>query len=220
MSIRRKQIRETVERLLDEHGVKQGAVPVEKIVRSMGIEVKLDNVDDDLSGFLFREDGRAVIGANKSHHPNRRRFTIAHELGHFLLHEGEVVHLDEVPASFTVDFRDNLSSRGEDDNEKEANLFAAELLMREAVTNAVVHGCGGDRSRHVFCRVRLKGRKLTIVVADNGGGFDWRAAWSRSAGLSDPSGRGIEILRRYSTRVRFNRSGNTVVIFKIVLVRE
>ena len=140
MSIRRKQIRETVERLLDEHGVKQGAVPVEKIVRSMGIEVKLDNVDDDLSGFLFREDGRAVIGANKSHHPNRRRFTIAHELGHFLLHEGEVVHLDEVPASFTVDFRDNLSSRGEDDNEKEANLFAAELLMPEKFLRQELQG--------------------------------------------------------------------------------
>jgi Zn-dependent peptidase ImmA (M78 family) len=131
MAIRRKQIKDVVEGLLATHQIYQGPVPVEKIGRALGITITLDQVDDDLSGFLFRDHkaGRTVIGANKSHHPNRLRFTIAHELGHFLLHAGEVIHLDEEPASFTVDFRNGRSSKGEDDNEKEANLFAAELLM-------------------------------------------------------------------------------------------
>jgi Zn-dependent peptidase ImmA (M78 family) len=132
MAVRRKQIRELVERILTDNKIIEGAVPIERIVKSVGIDLKLDNVDDDLSGFLVREKKnkrRSVIGANKSHHPHRQRFTIAHELGHFLLHEGETVHLDESREAFTINLRDARSERGEDNDEREANLFAAELLM-------------------------------------------------------------------------------------------
>jgi len=131
MAIRRKLIRETVESLLAKHRVTDGEVPIEKIVSSYGIELKLDKVDDELSGFLVRDQQikRSVIGANKSHHPHRQRFTIAHELGHYLLHKGQTVHLDETRQAFTINLRDAESSKGEDNDEREANLFAAELLM-------------------------------------------------------------------------------------------
>jgi Zn-dependent peptidase ImmA (M78 family) len=71
---------------------------------------------------------RALIGANKSHHPNRQRFTIGTNL-HYLLHAGHTVHLDEGRVAFTVNLRNSESSKGEDNDEREANLFAAELLM-------------------------------------------------------------------------------------------
>src|SRR5262245_8910237 len=131
MAVRRKLIREMVEQLLAKHKVPHGEVPVERIVMSYGIELKLDSVDDDLSGFIVRDrdSKRTVIGANKAHHPHRRRFTIAHELGHFLLHRGQTVHLDETRQAFTINLRDPDSSKGEDNEEREANLFAAELLM-------------------------------------------------------------------------------------------
>ena len=132
MAVRRKQIRESVETLLHKFNITEGPVPVERVVKSLGIEIKLDKVDDDLSGFLVREKkghGRSVIGANRSHHPHRQRFTIAHELGHFLLHEGETVHLDEYRQAFTINLRDPQSAKGEDNDEREANLFAAEFLM-------------------------------------------------------------------------------------------
>jgi Zn-dependent peptidase ImmA (M78 family) len=132
MAVRRKQIRESVETLLHKFNITEAPVPVERVVKSLGIEIKLDKVDDDLSGFLVRErkgQRRSVIGANKSHHPHRQRFTIAHELGHFLLHEGEAVHLDEYRRAFTINLRDAQSAKGEDNDEREANLFAAEFLM-------------------------------------------------------------------------------------------
>jgi Zn-dependent peptidase ImmA (M78 family) len=132
MVVRRKQIRELVEKLLHQFKVTEGAVPVDRIVESLGIEIKLDRVDDDLSGFLVREtkgQKRSIIGANKSHHPHRQRFTLAHELGHFLLHEGETVHLDDARQAFTINLRNVESAKGEDNDEREANLFAAELLM-------------------------------------------------------------------------------------------
>lgn len=92
--------------------------------------------------------------------------------------------------------------------------FAAELLLREALTNAVVHGCHVDRDRSVHCAVRIKGRRLTIAVQDDGEGFDWRAVRGREADTSSCSGRGMEIFRKYATRIRFNRQGNAVTIIK------
>jgi Zn-dependent peptidase ImmA (M78 family) len=62
---------------------------------------------------------------NRSHPPNRQRFTIAHELGHHELHQGTFVN------STT---RLNLRAEGHPANwreEAEANAFAAELLMPE-----------------------------------------------------------------------------------------
>lgn len=95
-----------------------------------------------------------------------------------------------------------------------ANCFAAELLAREALTNAVVHGCHADPRKHVVCVLRLKGRRLTIAVQDEGEGFDWRAAWDRHGGIFASSGRGIEILRRFAIRVRYNEKGNAVTMIK------
>ena len=95
-----------------------------------------------------------------------------------------------------------------------SDAFAAELLLREVLTNAVVHGCGQDPSKQVRCALRARPGRLTIAVADDGLGFDWRAAANRTAEFGETSGRGMEILRAYANRVRFNAPGNSVTIWK------
>ena len=97
-----------------------------------------------------------------------------------------------------------------------ANGFTAELLVREALTNAVVHGCHADPDKRVRCVAQLKGRRLTIKVIDDGEGFNWRAAWNHPAKSAACSGRGIEIIRKYAGRVRFNDKGNAVTITKVL----
>jgi serine/threonine-protein kinase RsbW len=99
------------------------------------------------------------------------------------------------------------------------NCFAAELLLREALTNAVVHGCQADPRRQVRCVLRLKGRRLLIAVEDDGDGFDWRAARGNVADLPECSGRGMEILHKYANHVRFNGRGNVVVMIKRLCCR-
>jgi serine/threonine-protein kinase RsbW len=94
------------------------------------------------------------------------------------------------------------------------NCFAAELLVREALTNAVVHGCHSDPNKQVRCFLRLKGRHLLIAVQDDGDGFDWRAARGKTAAFPDDSGRGMEILRKYANHVRYNERGNVVAMIK------
>jgi anti-sigma regulatory factor (Ser/Thr protein kinase) len=94
------------------------------------------------------------------------------------------------------------------------NPFPAELLLREALTNSVVHGCLEDPRRRVSCLIRAKQGRLVIKILDAGEGFDWRATRDRRADISDTRGRGIEILRRYASAVRFNSKGNSVTLVK------
>lgn len=128
MAIRRKHIRTVVDRLLKAHGIEAPPIQVGKLALAMGIRVEYEPAEDDLSGFLLRDLSRqqAIIGVNDNHSDNRQRFTIAHELGHFLLHEQEKLHIDR---RFQINRRDESSSQGKSEEEKEANLFAAELLM-------------------------------------------------------------------------------------------
>jgi anti-sigma regulatory factor (Ser/Thr protein kinase) len=104
--------------------------------------------------------------------------------------------------------------------------FAAELLVREALNNAVVHGCRSDPGNRFRCALRLGVGRLTIAVIDDGDGFDWRAVLRRrndnvataataaTAATTAASGRGLGILFRYATRVRFNEKGNAVTVVK------
>ena len=126
--VRRKYIRSRVDSLLAQNRVRSAPVPVTEIADALGVEVRLESAADELSGFLYRDRKRnlAIIGVNADHHPNRQSFTTAHELGHFLLHEFDEIHVDR---QFKVWLRSEASSQGTDLEEKEANLFAAELLM-------------------------------------------------------------------------------------------
>tara|TARA_B100000378_G_C18031236_1_gene407572 strand:+ start:1262 stop:1630 length:369 start_codon:yes stop_codon:yes gene_type:complete len=75
----------------------------------------------------FLKDGMRAIVVNSLHHPNRQRFTIAHELGHHQLHLPLLekgVHVDKA-----IFRRDQSASKGVQPYEIEANHFAAELLM-------------------------------------------------------------------------------------------
>jgi Zn-dependent peptidase ImmA (M78 family) len=114
--------------LLRKFGLFKIPVDVEAVAMRLGAAVVLDDMDDDVSGFLLREKSVATIAANKLHHPNRQRFTIAHECGHLLLHadQGDRLWLDK--AYF---FRDGSSSSGDRLAEIQANQFAAGLLMPE-----------------------------------------------------------------------------------------
>lgn len=126
--VRRKQIRQIVERLLADQGIMSAPIPIEKVAESHGPRVVRSPADDDLSGFIYRDakNDVTVIGVNETHHPNRQAFTIAHELGHHLLHDLEDVHVDR---GFSVKLRSRKASEGTSIEEKEANLFAAEILM-------------------------------------------------------------------------------------------
>src|SRR4051812_22563300 len=105
-------------------------VDVEAAAKACGVRVVHQDLEDSVSGMLVIKDGHGVIGVNQNHHPNRRRFTIGHELGHYILHRRKAkVFVDASP----VFFRDETSADGTETQEVDANAFAAELLMPENV---------------------------------------------------------------------------------------
>lgn len=105
-------------------------MPIERIAKLLGLQVKFEPFEGNLSGCTVREENRATVGINSLHHVNRQRFTLAHEIGHFLLHEGKKIIIDR---GFRVNLRLTATSAVDDPEEIEANLFAAELLMPESL---------------------------------------------------------------------------------------
>lgn len=123
-----RKIRRIVDQLLQRANIGVGEEPrvdVRAIAGLLGIEIR-ENPLGDVSGLLFREGKQVIIGVNLEHHPNRKRFTIAHEIGHHQLHSHNPLYVDK---GFAVRRRDQRSSEAVDIEEIEANAFAAELLM-------------------------------------------------------------------------------------------
>jgi Zn-dependent peptidase ImmA (M78 family) len=115
-----------VHELLEKHHVTMPPVPVEAIVRaSEGVSVRYSDLKE-ISGLVVRKDGNAIIGVNRTDSTVRRRFTLAHEFAHVLLHEGKELRFDK---DFRVNLRSEISSTGTDIEEIEANFFAGSLLM-------------------------------------------------------------------------------------------
>ena len=127
MAHRWMRIRKEARELLVKFEIQAPPVPIQRLARGCGARiVQVPGNDDNIDGFLFRNGNEAVIGINRDRAAVRRRFTIAHELGHLFLHEQGQVHVDR---GFRVRLRSGVSSGGTDQDEMEANRFAAEILM-------------------------------------------------------------------------------------------
>ncbi len=92
--------------------------------------------------------------------------------------------------------------------------FPVQLLLREALNNAVLHGCRNDLSRKIKCSAKLvDNMRVALSVEDEGNGFDWRKCMNRSEWVDLAcSGRGLRIMSLYSKKVQFNKKGNVVVL--------
>lgn len=110
-----------------EHGCYDGLIlnVVDLVHNIPGVSMEYVEMDSTLSGSLSKREGTWVIKVNKFHSETRQRFTIAHELGHFIYHKDDDVDEHE--------FVDTTFFRGMTSNNLEytANRFASELLMPE-----------------------------------------------------------------------------------------
>lgn len=133
-----KEIEIQTARLLEQCGQLTAPVNLEAIAEYLGAHVIHEEMEDDVSGFLLREKGICTIAINKNHHPNRQRFTLAHECGHLHLHAKQA---DGLWVDKTVFFRDS-SNKGDHFSEVQANQFAAGLLMPQRLLKNEI----GDKS--------------------------------------------------------------------------
>lgn len=103
-------------------------VKIIDICQKMGFSVFQQEMPNEICGYIAIDEELKnklstdrIISVNKGEPPKRRRFTVAHELGHFLFNFNpkETEYLN----AFEMDHEDD------NEDEKRANRFAAELLM-------------------------------------------------------------------------------------------
>jgi Zn-dependent peptidase ImmA (M78 family)/DNA-binding XRE family transcriptional regulator len=122
--------------LLEKAQVFKPAVDADAIAAACGVIVIYAKFPDSLSGLVFEYEEAAVIGINSRHHVNRRRFSLAHELGHYLLGHHRDGHAYE--ERFHIDTADGTPPGYNWRAERAANDFAAELLMpRRLISRAL-----------------------------------------------------------------------------------
>ncbi len=113
-------------------------VPIERICQELKLRVVYDDQLFETSSVLIQQpSGELILGINSRHAPRRQRFSLAHELGHALLHNSSAKQSDDgkafVSRPLQVLFRDGLAGQGTDAVEIDANTFAAALLMPEGM---------------------------------------------------------------------------------------
>ena len=92
--------------------------------------------------------------------------------------------------------------------------FAVRLALEEAVANAVKHGHQGDPAKRVRVCYQVRPDRVLVEVEDQGAGFDPRRVPDPRdpENLDKPSGRGLLLMRSYTTWLRFNARGNRVTL--------
>ncbi|WP_084640185.1 ImmA/IrrE family metallo-endopeptidase [Kaistia adipata] len=150
-------------------------VNIEAIIRGMGIELdKKADLDEEIAGQLAKlPDGKFKISINKSDTYYRQRFTMAHELGHYLLHAhliGDGVDDSKAYRSVpTGQFYNEAITRLE---ETQANQFASRLLLPKSVVTKLARVGATIKDISVQLQASIPATQIRLsalgyTVADN-----------------------------------------------------
>jgi hypothetical protein len=148
-------IRRQATRLLDSAGISREPVSMRDVISALNLELVAKTHEPFTSEAALEPlgDGRAIV-VNGSGDSGRRRFTIAHEIGHFVLH----------PERCRPERGGAVNEAGRRE-EREADAFAAELLMPEPLVREAVseHGPDAGRLAHRF-QVSLAAMRTRLRV--------------------------------------------------------
>ncbi len=160
---RRTEIEEIAKKTLKSLGVEALPIDIIEVAKRLGIKIKPFPFTEDISGTLVIENEQATIGYNQFEHRVRIRYTIGHEISHYILHKDtSSVFLDksfQVQSRGKVHFRSQASKNSEAVlvMEREANALAAALLMPqfllEKEVKAITFDLGSEEAIKYLARV-------------------------------------------------------------------
>ena len=148
-------------------GMGDGAVPVDDVAADLlGLFVVVAD-DIGVSGLLVPHTRYVYLnGAEARESEGRRRFTLAHEIGHWVCQcdEGRAAAPEPIMCRPS-----DLSAKVDTDLEREANNFAASLLMPErAVHEVAARGMDVDAAADLFCvsDIAMAWRYFNLGITD------------------------------------------------------
>lgn len=125
-----------VTEILDENYISSPPIRIEELVRIYGLNVTSVIFEGDLGGIAgLLDPDKKMIYVDTADSAGRKAFTIAHELGHWMLHKEIFI---ENPKGYIL-YRKPLGRPNDDLYEKEANYFAAQLLVPEKFLNKYIN---------------------------------------------------------------------------------
>jgi hypothetical protein len=152
---------ETPGQIIAKHQI-QAPVDVVAIASDLGLNVWAMDLPDSISGKIFRDpiNGGARTGfsiaVNSSHSNVRQRFTVAHEIAHFILHRQKLESGDLVDDAM---YRSGLSNK----DETAANRMAADILMPLALIRSLISaGIRDPQSLASKLQVSLPAMKIRL----------------------------------------------------------
>lgn len=95
-------------------------------------------------------------------------------------------------------------------------LSDIKLAVEEALINAITHGNQSHPDAEVDFSYRIGSKKVSIIVKDQGKGFDHRKIpkAAQKKDISKTSGRGLLLITHFMDEVRFNGLGNQITMVK------
>jgi len=126
----------SAKRVIAENFITEPPVPINTILGNYGIKSLEVDIDEAIAGLLDPDD--KAIFVNKRDSIKKKTFTLAYELGHFLLHAKQV----EKDPDIAILYRKPIGSSEYTVVEKEAVTFAVSLLVPEEFLKDVIskHG--------------------------------------------------------------------------------
>lgn len=147
--------------IINKHQVKGAPVNVVPIANELGIEVyRIDTLPAGYSGMIKKEvNGEYAIYVNKAHSVTRRRFTIAHEIAHLVLHQNQIGDgiFDDAM------YRSGLSNA----TEREADTFAADILMPYSLIRIEIKKEGRLNIENLAKIFNVSQQAMSIRIAQN-----------------------------------------------------
>ncbi len=135
----RHDIDDRAEQVLRETDTYRVPVAIDVVAHRLRLTIEAAALGENVSGMLVIENERGAIGYNATHAPVRQRFTIAHEISHYILHAKKKNRKSQLFIDRSVTFRrDESSSTGDDSEEVEANQMGAALLMPKGLVQQEV----------------------------------------------------------------------------------
>ena len=162
------QVEKTATKVLLEHVVDENRhfrPPIDPVALAgeLGVEVRHIPLADTLSGFIAKEDENvpAIIYVNSMHSSVRQRFTVAHELGHFVQ---ETVRRNE--KFETLKRETGHADMGVHPEERWANSFAAAILMPAGATKRLY--VEGETAHEIAERFKVSTTAMEYRLANLG----------------------------------------------------
>jgi len=110
-------------RIIQKNRITSPPISLEEIAEGEGLNIAIAEFEEkEISGFIDFE--KKLIIVNKYDSTTRQRFTIAHELGHWILHQKELQNNRDIVVLYRRSIDDETNPL-----EQEANCFAANLLV-------------------------------------------------------------------------------------------